>query len=548
MTRVRLPTTPVPPPTVHELVLDGTVEGLSGLLVVRDDPRVAERVQSLARRCDPVLVVDDGSRDDTAERAEAAGARVLRLPTPAGQGAALRAGMLLARELGAIGALQPAGELLDAEAIDRFALAHLKAPEALLLGVGPGQALAGKEWLEAQALAEGLEPEPYPDWRPPKASGLTGAAERWFERLVQTRFGYPWGGPRVLPLQAVLRRDLREPGVGVHIEVLAESVLAGVPAIELELPEEPHRPVVACRKVALRLLARWVPRVVQTSLMERLGLGDGYAPPTTSPLQLLLAASLAVALALGLAGCPKPVPPAQVVECEKDLPRAGWPGAGDAEAALVELSEARSGLRTVWVEQGVEVTDPELEGARKLRGVLALDGPDRLRLRLLAPMGMTILDYVEVQGSWQLAVPPAGLLRRGGPDDPILESEELGDGMPTLRPELIASLIRSIQPGAPVRWQAGSCAVLEELNGDAVVRRLAFRPVEEGWEVAREEVVHAGEVALQVLFDDYRPVDEAGLWPHRSQIDDPARGSMIVLSTRKLRTEGVTDAFFALQE
>ena len=39
-----------------------------------------------------VLVVDDGSADDTADRAVAAGARVLRLPLNSGYGAALQAG------------------------------------------------------------------------------------------------------------------------------------------------------------------------------------------------------------------------------------------------------------------------------------------------------------------------------------------------------------------------------------------------------------------------------------------------------------------------
>ena len=46
-----------------------------------------------ARRHLPVLVVDDGSKDDTAAVAEAAGARVLRQRPNQGKGAALRAGM-----------------------------------------------------------------------------------------------------------------------------------------------------------------------------------------------------------------------------------------------------------------------------------------------------------------------------------------------------------------------------------------------------------------------------------------------------------------------
>ncbi len=44
-----------------------------------------------------IVVVDDGSTDDTAERAAAAGVRVIQLATNQGKGAAVRAGMLEAR-------------------------------------------------------------------------------------------------------------------------------------------------------------------------------------------------------------------------------------------------------------------------------------------------------------------------------------------------------------------------------------------------------------------------------------------------------------------
>jgi glycosyltransferase involved in cell wall biosynthesis len=44
-----------------------------------------------------VLVVDDGSPDQTAQEAEAAGARVLRLPSNGGKGAALMAGLARAQ-------------------------------------------------------------------------------------------------------------------------------------------------------------------------------------------------------------------------------------------------------------------------------------------------------------------------------------------------------------------------------------------------------------------------------------------------------------------
>jgi len=63
-------------------------------------PRTLERIAShLARRGGDyeVLVVDDGSRDRTAARAESAGATVLRNETNRGKGFAVRRGMLAAR-------------------------------------------------------------------------------------------------------------------------------------------------------------------------------------------------------------------------------------------------------------------------------------------------------------------------------------------------------------------------------------------------------------------------------------------------------------------
>ena len=57
----------------------------------QEGPRIGAVVEA-ARRNVPVLVVDDGSSDDTAERAEAAGARVIRQVPNAGKGASLRTG------------------------------------------------------------------------------------------------------------------------------------------------------------------------------------------------------------------------------------------------------------------------------------------------------------------------------------------------------------------------------------------------------------------------------------------------------------------------
>jgi glycosyltransferase involved in cell wall biosynthesis len=65
-----------------------------------EGPRIGAVVEA-ARRHVPVVVVDDGSSDDTAERAEAAGATVLRQVPNAGKGAALRRGFGHALDAGA---------------------------------------------------------------------------------------------------------------------------------------------------------------------------------------------------------------------------------------------------------------------------------------------------------------------------------------------------------------------------------------------------------------------------------------------------------------
>ena len=62
------------------------------LIPAYNEARRVAGVVTGARAHLPVLVVDDGSTDDTAARAEAAGAAVLRQTPNRGKGAALRAG------------------------------------------------------------------------------------------------------------------------------------------------------------------------------------------------------------------------------------------------------------------------------------------------------------------------------------------------------------------------------------------------------------------------------------------------------------------------
>jgi len=74
-----------------------------------EGPRIGAVVEAVRLHL-PVVVVDDGSTDDTADRAGAAGATVIRQVPNAGKGAALRAGFRHALDAGA-----PAVVTLDAD-------------------------------------------------------------------------------------------------------------------------------------------------------------------------------------------------------------------------------------------------------------------------------------------------------------------------------------------------------------------------------------------------------------------------------------------------
>jgi glycosyltransferase involved in cell wall biosynthesis len=93
------------------------------------------QVVKTARRFMPVLVVDDGSVDETAQLAEAAGADVLRQVSNQGKGAALRAGFLRALDLGceAVVTLDGDGQH-DPREIHKFLQAYTARSADLIIG------------------------------------------------------------------------------------------------------------------------------------------------------------------------------------------------------------------------------------------------------------------------------------------------------------------------------------------------------------------------------------------------------------------------------
>jgi glucosyl-3-phosphoglycerate synthase len=159
-----------------------------------------------------VFVVDDGSRDATAEIARDSGAQVLSAPR-AGKGNALRLGLIRARE---------------------------HTPDALLLAdadLGPSAArLAG--------LLDALDddhPAVVAAFPPAATKGGFGLVKRFSQRAILLRTGYapsePLSGQRALLTSALeaLHRGIA-PGFGAEVGMTLDLLSAGIKPLEMPLP------------------------------------------------------------------------------------------------------------------------------------------------------------------------------------------------------------------------------------------------------------------------------------------------------------------------
>jgi glycosyltransferase involved in cell wall biosynthesis len=115
-------------------VTDPEARILALIPAYQEGPRIGAVVAGALRYL-PVVVIDDGSTDDTAAAAEVAGATVLRQQPNAGKGAALRAGFRYALAKGAPAALTlDADGQHDPDEIPRFVDAFAAHRAELIIG------------------------------------------------------------------------------------------------------------------------------------------------------------------------------------------------------------------------------------------------------------------------------------------------------------------------------------------------------------------------------------------------------------------------------
>jgi len=131
---------------------------LLALIPAYNEGRHITPVIQKARTYLPVLVVDDGSKDDTATQAEAAGAHVLRQVPNQGKGAALKAGFRYALEQGCAGLVMlDADGQHDPDEIPKFIDAYTRSGADLVIGqrsfqnMPPVRRLAN--WIGTQAFS-----------------------------------------------------------------------------------------------------------------------------------------------------------------------------------------------------------------------------------------------------------------------------------------------------------------------------------------------------------------------------------------------------------
>jgi glycosyltransferase involved in cell wall biosynthesis len=178
----------------------------------QEGPRIGAVVEA-ARAFLSVVVVDDGSTDDTASRAEAAGATVLVQRPNAGKGAALRAGFryALERDAAAVVTLDGDGQHDPAE-IPLFLTAFAQGRPELVIGRRDFAAM-------------------------PPVRRLSNTLGGWIfsaavgRHVADNQSGYRLVGRRLM--RAML--DSTDSGFAFEVEMIARCIALGLPMTEVPI-------------------------------------------------------------------------------------------------------------------------------------------------------------------------------------------------------------------------------------------------------------------------------------------------------------------------
>ncbi|HET9491716.1 MAG TPA: glycosyltransferase family 2 protein [Methylomirabilota bacterium] len=175
-----------------------------------------------ARRHAPVLVVDDGSSDDSGRVATAAGAEVIRHSRRLGKGPALRTALTAARHRGASHLVTLDGDGQHApDDVPVLLAAARQAPGAIIVGTRVG----------SDGQAPGLPVDRL------NAIRLAGFFVNWSSGLS---LGDTQSGFRVYPVSALDGMALRRGGFVLETEALVTAATRGIPVHEVPITVIPR--------------------------------------------------------------------------------------------------------------------------------------------------------------------------------------------------------------------------------------------------------------------------------------------------------------------
>jgi outer membrane lipoprotein-sorting protein len=187
-------------------------------------------------------------------------------------------------------------------------------------------------------------------------------------------------------------------------------------------------------------------------------------------------------------------------------PRPRLPEPPDARLAAVRAREEAVRSLRARFRSTVHLPDSQ----RSADGVLLVDKPDRFRLRLLLPFGLTVFDYLSVgERSWT-ALPLADAAQR----------EQLDEFSPFSREDLGEAFLRGAHafPGHCVA-RAGAPVLVECRSDDRLRRTLSLGPDGIVEETSYDD---AGAARMVIRYADYRSVSGSVL-PFHIVLDYPQR-------------------------
>jgi glycosyltransferase involved in cell wall biosynthesis len=201
--------------------MDGVMPSVSIVIPAHNERPTIERVVQSSAAAIPgaeVIVVDDGSSDDTYEAAAGAGARVIRLDPNQGKGAALRRGIQAAT-----------GEILvfiDGDGQD--------SPPEIPLLVGAFEPdvdlVLGSRFLG--------------NFRPGAITRMNLAGTRFITFLVNRMFGCrvtdPLAGFRAVRRSSLERIELKAQGYDIEVDLLLRVLRAGGRVVEVPASRSPR--------------------------------------------------------------------------------------------------------------------------------------------------------------------------------------------------------------------------------------------------------------------------------------------------------------------